>query len=74
MPIKPCTCAGGGSGRRWGDHGHCYCGKGAAHKASKQAAAAYSHGYKGEQEDDESDGFGRTVRRLLEKIRVTKSG
>lgn len=74
MPIEPCKCEGGGSGRRWGESGKCYCGKGAASKAGKQAAAAYAHGYAGEADDgsgpDALGGrFTQTVRRLLELCR-----
>jgi hypothetical protein len=58
MPIKPCKCASGKSGRKWGDSGKCYCGKGAAAKAGKQASAAYAHGYSGEEEEE---GVGSSV-------------
>lgn len=71
MPIKPCTCPGGGKGKKWGDHGHCYCGKGAAGRAAKQAAAAYAHGYTGE---GYGNRFFSTVRRLLEKVRRRNGG
>jgi hypothetical protein len=63
VPIQPCTCAGGKSGRRWGAHGHCYCGKGASAKAGHQAAAAYAHGY--HESDDERRG--KEIAHLIRK-------
>lgn len=46
MPIKKCK-SGGKTGRKWGNHGKCYTGKGAKKKAGRQARAAYANGYKG---------------------------
>jgi len=46
MPIKTCILPGGGTGFKWGDHGHCYPTRA---QAEKQAAAAHAHGYVGDQ-------------------------
>ena len=52
MPIKSCTDK-GKSGKKWGDSGKCYTGKGAGKKASKQASAAYASGYQKESIEEE---------------------
>ena len=67
MPIQPCTCSDGKKGRRWGQHGKCYCGKGAATKAGHQAAAAYAHGYAGEEEEDADDERSKEIAHLIRK-------
>ena len=46
MPVKSCK-KNGKTGKKWGNSGKCYTGKGAAKKAQKQARAAYANGYKG---------------------------
>src|SRR5208337_3209674 len=37
---------------QWGTHGRVYCGPGAYQKAARQGRAAYSRGYRGEEEMD----------------------
>lgn len=43
MPIKSC----GGGGKKWGNKGKCYKGKGATAKAKRQERAARANGYRG---------------------------
>lgn len=45
MPIMSCTLPHGGSGFKWGEHGHCYPTRAAA---ERQAAAAHASGYVGD--------------------------
>ncbi len=46
MPIKSCKIK-GKKGKKFGNNGKCYTGKGAESKAKKQQRAIYSSGWKG---------------------------
>ncbi len=52
MPIQSCTLSGGGSGYKWGKHGHCYPSK---EGAKKQMRAIFHSGYTGAEDKTDAE-------------------